>query len=143
MASQPVAVHIPVGPPRAEELIYLPANEPLVLAYPCLPWVQHVAAGGAQQQASLPQFVAIRVFLLRNAIGTGPNDLAIARTRTPLTISFSAGAWSRWLTELVASGLLANAPYPPGRLQPPPGSAARLVRVIRAAPPGVGTPTLG
>ena len=111
MASQPVAVHIPVGPPRAEELIYLPANEPLVLAYPCLPWVQHVAAGGAQQQASLPQFVAIRVFLLRNAIGTGPNDLAIARTRTPLTISFSAGAWSRWLTELVASGLLANAPY--------------------------------
>lgn len=111
MASQPVAVHIPVGPPRAEELIYLPANEPLVLAYPCLPWVQHVAAGGAQQQASLPQFVAIRVFLLRNAIGTGPNDLAIARTRTPLTISFSAGAWSRWLTELVASGILANAPY--------------------------------
>ena len=100
MASQPVAVHIPVGPPRAEELIYLPANEPLVLAYPCLPWVQHVAAGGAQQQASLSQFVAIRVFLLRNAIGTGPNDLAIARTRTPLTISFSAGAWSRWLTVL-------------------------------------------
>ena len=81
MAPQPVAVHIPVGPPRAEELIYLPANEPLVLAYPCLPWVQHVAAGGAQQQASLPQFVAIRVFLLRNAIGTGPNDLAIACAR--------------------------------------------------------------
>ena len=70
MASQPVAVHIPVGPPRAEELIYLPANEPLVLAYPCLPWVQHVAAGGAQQQASLPQFVAIVLRVQREAMGS-------------------------------------------------------------------------
>ena len=82
-----------------------------MVGYPFLPWRHHAAAGGAPARASLPQFVAIRIWILRNAFGPNPADANMARQCSVLTIAFSAAAWSRWLTELAASGLLAKAPF--------------------------------
>ena len=106
-----VVVHIPAGASTDEEPIFLLASDPIVLSYPCLPWVTHPAAGGIPARSSVPLFVAIRAFLLRNSIGTDAASLASATTRSTLTITFTAAAWSRWFTELVASGLLASAPF--------------------------------
>ena len=91
--------------------IFLAANDPFVLAYTCLPWTPHAAAGGLPARASLPQFIAVRAFLMRNDVGPAPADLAAARTVSPLTFCGTAAAWSRWLTELDASGLLTSAPF--------------------------------
>ena len=104
-------VHIPAGAPTDEEPIFLLASDPIVLSYPCLPWATHPAAGGTPARSSVPLFVAIRAFLMRNSIGTDAASIAAAATRSTLTITFSAAAWSRWFTELVASGLLASAPF--------------------------------
>ena len=91
--------------------IFLAAGDPFVVGYPFLPWRHHTAAGGAPARASVPQFVAIRVWILRSAFGPNPADANMARQCSVLTIAFSAAAWSRWLTELAASGLLAKAPF--------------------------------
>ena len=91
--------------------IFLAAGDPFVVGYPFLPWRHHAAAGGAPARASVPQFVAIRIWILRSAFGPNPADANMARQCSVLTIAFSAAAWSRWLTELAASGLLANAPF--------------------------------
>ena len=63
-------VYIPAGAPTGGEPIFLLASDPIVLAYPCLPWVTHPAAGGTPARSSVPLFAAIRAFLLRNSIGT-------------------------------------------------------------------------
>ena len=104
-------VHIPAGAPTDEEPIFLLASDPIVLSYPCLPWATHPAAGGTPARSSVPLFVAIRAFLWRNSIGTDAASLTTAATRSTLTTTFNAAAWSRWFTELVASGLLASAPF--------------------------------
>ena len=65
-----IVVHIPAGASTDEEPIFLLASDPIVLAYPCLPWVTHPAAGGTPARSSVPLFAAIRAFLLRNSIGT-------------------------------------------------------------------------
>ena len=111
MAAPPIVVTLPGGALVDDSPILLAANDPLVVAYPCLPWDTAVAAAGGVPQAALPQFIAIRTFLWRNSVGASAADKAAAATRSPITISFLAAAWSRWLTELVASGLLANAPF--------------------------------
>ena len=111
-ASGPTAVTIPGGAAVTSTLdIFLHADDPFVLAYPCLRWEQHAAAGGVVARASLPQYVFIRVFMLRHDIGPAPADLLAARTNGPLEASYVAAAWSRWLTELAASGLLAAGPF--------------------------------
>ena len=104
-------VHIPARAPTDEEPIFLLASDPIVLSYPCLPWATHPAAGGTPARSSVPLFVAIRAFLWRNSIGTDAASLTTAATRSTLTTTFNAAAWSRWFTELVASGLLASAPF--------------------------------
>ena len=82
-----------------------------MLGYPCLPWTPHPPAGGVPARASLPNFVAIRVFLLRNSVGVDAASINAAATRSSITILFTAAAWSRWFTELAASGLLNSAPF--------------------------------
>ena len=111
-ASGPTVVTIPDGAAVTSTLdIFLPADDPFVLAYPCLRWDQHAAVGNVAAHASLPQYVFIRIFLLRHDIGPSSADLFVARTVGPLEASFRADAWSRWLTELAASGLLAAGPF--------------------------------
>ena len=105
------AVFIPAGPPSDDEPLFLLANDPFVLGYPCLPWTPHPPAGGVPARASLPNFVAIRVFLLRNSVGADAASTNAAATRSSITILFTAAAWSRWFTELAASGLLNSAPF--------------------------------
>ena len=104
-------MHIPPGPPSDAEPLFLLANDPFVLGYPCLPWLLHPAAGAAPARASVPHFVAVRVFLLRNTIGTDAASTNAAATRSPITLLFNAAAWSRWFSEMVASGLLNSAPF--------------------------------
>lgn len=118
-----IAVAAPVIPPTVVAVpaaggaitstldVFLASNDPIVLAFPCLPWDQHAAAGGAPARASLPHFIFVRMFLPRNQVGTLPADILAARQVGPLTTVFTAAAWSQWLTELVASGLLADAPF--------------------------------
>ena len=91
--------------------LFLLANDPFVLAYPCLRWNQHAATSDIAARASLPQYVFIRVFLLRHDIGPAPADLHAARTIGPLEATFLAASWSRWLTELATSGLLTAGPF--------------------------------
>ena len=111
-ASGSTVVTIPDGAAVTSTLdIFLPADDPFVLAYPCLRWDQHAAVGDVVARASLPQYVFIRVFLLRHDIGPASADLFVARNVGPLEASFGAAAWSRWLTELAASGLLAAGPF--------------------------------
>ena len=106
----PTVVAIPGGATPDMD-IFLVATDPFVVGYPCLPWRHHPAAAGAPARASLPHFVAIRVWILRNSIGPSPADMATARLHSVLTIAFNAAAWSRWLTELAASSLLDKAPF--------------------------------
>ena len=102
---------IPAGAITPDLDIFLVATDPFVVGYPCLPWRHHPAAAGAPARASLAHFVAIRVWILRSSLGPAPADLATARLHSVLTVAFQAAAWSRWLTELAASGLLAKAPF--------------------------------
>ena len=62
-------------------------------------------------QASIPHHLAVRIWIIRSALGTSPADMAQARSISTLTAAFNAAAWSRWLTELAASDLLAKAPF--------------------------------
>ena len=58
-------------------------------------------------QSALPLFKALRAFIPRCTIGTAPPDVAAAMRLSALTGGLTAAAWSRVLTELVDSGLLA------------------------------------
>ena len=58
-------------------------------------------------QSALPLFKALRVFISRCTIGTAPLDVTAAMRLSVLTGGLTAAAWSRVLTELVSSGLLA------------------------------------
>ena len=107
----PTVVAIPAGAITPDLDIFLVATDPFVVGYPCLPWRHHPAAAGAPARASLAHFVAIRVWILRSSFGPAPADLATARLHSALTVAFQAAAWSRWLTELASSGLLAKAPF--------------------------------
>ena len=104
-------VHIPPGPPSDDEPLFLLANDPFVLGYPCMPWLLHPSAGATPARASVPHFIAVRVFLVRNTIGTDAASTTAAATRSSITLLFNAAAWSRWFSELAASGLLNGAPF--------------------------------
>ena len=63
-------VYIPAGAPTDGEPIFLLASDPIVLAYPCLPWVTHPERVGPQRvrlcHSSPPfahSFCAIRLAL--------------------------------------------------------------------------------
>ena len=66
MAAVATTVYIPVGPPQDDESIFLLANDPFVLGFPCLPWTMDPAAGGTPARASLSNAFAFRIFLQRN-----------------------------------------------------------------------------
>ena len=96
------------GSAGAKPLLLL-ADDPLALGYSCLLWLLHQAAGAALACASMPPFVAVRVFLVRNTIGTDAARITAAATRYSMILLLNAEAWSRWSRELGVSGLLSGA----------------------------------
>ena len=102
----PVAVHMPAGPITLDMPVFLDSNEPLVIATVFLPWQSHPAAGAAPARMSLPTWLMLRAWIRRCTLSSLPADLAILAVVDVFELSLSAAAWSRILTELVASGLL-------------------------------------
>ena len=104
-AVNPVPVHVP-NPQSADAPIQIPATEQLVQVTAFLRWGNVPAGGGQAARRSMPQAKAIKAFARRFKVGPDPADIQAASDRTPLRMTFTAAAWGRLLTELVASGLL-------------------------------------
>ena len=99
----PVAAYLPAGPVTAESLVFLDANEPLVLATVFLPWQAHPAAGAVAARVSLPTWLMVRVWIRRCSLSSLPADTAFLALVDIFEFGLTAAAWSRILTELVTS----------------------------------------
>jgi len=103
----PPPVVVTVGaPPSPRCLAFLATQDPLVQRTRFLPWTDHAAVGGAAATSSISSYVLLRHFAVRCSIGGLPADLAAANAHSVLTGALTGAAWSRILTEYVASGLL-------------------------------------
>ena len=106
-APAPINVSVAQGAGITDDLdVFLEAAHPFVVGTPFLDWVQHPALGAVPARASVPQHRLIAHFLLRHECGTAAADLASFDNHDPLTSNFVAAAWSRWLTNIIASGFL-------------------------------------
>ena len=74
MAQRTVVVTMAGGAITDSLDVSLPANHPLVAAYPCLPWRPIAAAGGTPARVLLAQCFAFRAFFARMHIGPAPPD---------------------------------------------------------------------
>ena len=102
-----VVVALP-APAGTASVLSLLASEPLVIATPALPWALQPSVGGAPPRVHLPLHTALRFFLRRCKCGPLPADLAMFSRLDIFELGLSAPTWSRVLSELVASGLLAG-----------------------------------
>ena len=119
MAGQPVGpLLLGVAPAQAvpitlthggehDKEVCLIATEALAAATAFLPWRHIVAQGNQPAQVGLPSWAMMKTFLKRCSFSRQAQHLGRWRAVSVLTLSLSAPAWSRILTELVASGLLA------------------------------------
>ena len=111
MANAPAPINVSVAPGAgitADLDIFLDSADPFVLGTPFLDWTQHPALGAVPARASVPHHRLVAHFLLRHERGVSAADLAAFDNHTPLTSNFVAAAWSRWLTNIVASGFLTS-----------------------------------
>ena len=112
MANAPAPINVSVaqgaGIITADLDIFLDFDHPFVLGTPFLDWTQHPALGAVPARASVPHHRLVAHFLLRHERGVSAADLAAFDNHTPLTSNFVAAAWSRWLTNIVASGFLTS-----------------------------------
>ena len=103
----PVDVHIPAGPAPAKAPIHLDASDALVTALPWLQWDPAPAAGGVPR-VSLDLSVALSAFAIKCSLDRSPAAMAALAPINILTLRLSANAWSRLLTAVRDSGLLAR-----------------------------------
>ena len=111
MANAPAPINVSVAQGvgiTADLDIFLDSDHPFVLGTPFLNWTQHPALGAVPARASVPHHRLVAHFLLRHERGVAAADLAAFDNHTPLTSNFVAAAWSRWLTNIVASGFLTS-----------------------------------
>ena len=111
MANAPAPINVSVAPGAgitADLDVFLDSSDPFVLGTPFLDWTQHPALGAVPARASVPHHRLVAHFLLRHERGVAAADLAAFDNHTPLTSNFVAAAWSRWLTNIVASGFLTS-----------------------------------
>jgi hypothetical protein len=91
--------------------IVFPASDPFVVSNPSMPFnFSAVAPGGAPPTASVEMGLAIRVWMGRSTIDI-PATRIHANNTSSLTVAFTGAAFSRILSELAASGLLAAGPF--------------------------------
>ncbi len=111
MANVPAPINVSVAQGvgiTADLDIFLDSDHPFVLGTPFLDWTQHPALGAVPARASVPHHRLVAHFLLRHERGVAAADLAAFDNHDPLTSNFVAAAWSRWLTNIVASGFLTS-----------------------------------
>ena len=110
-AAVPLIVTVAAAPQASCLVLSFPANSPIVLGYRCLNWtVVPAPAAGGQATATLPMSTAIRAWGGRLTLLDQVAILA-ATTLSCFTIAYTGVAWTRYLTELLASGLLSDSPY--------------------------------
>jgi hypothetical protein len=103
----PTLLWCPLNPQSKDAPVFLPADSPLVEATACLGW-QPAQPHGGVSCVSLGQFQMIRAFISRCSIPRGGGDEDAAADVNLLATRFPASTWSRILTELEASGLVAD-----------------------------------
>ena len=96
-----------LNPQSKDAPVFLPADNPLVEATACLGW-QPAQSHGGVPCVSLGQFQMIRAFISRCSIPRGGGDEDAAADVNLLAVRFPAATWQRILTELEASGLVAD-----------------------------------
>lgn len=102
-------VVVTIGPTRnGERFLRLPAAEPLVVATPIVQWQPVAAAAGGAALVELAEWKVLAIFGSKARNGSAPADQAAAAARNLFTVQLTAAFWSQYLTELVASGLLAG-----------------------------------
>ena len=110
-AATPIVATVIAAPGAATLHVHFLAGGQVVMSFPCLDWTQHPAPpGGGQATASVPMSVAIRTWCGRLTLAD-PASIVFASTISCFTIAFTDVAWTRFMTELVSSGLLSGAPY--------------------------------
>lgn len=111
VAGAPTIVTVSGTVPGNNLAIVFPASDPFVVSYPSMPFVfSAVVPGGAPQTASVAMGLAIRAWGGRMTLGV----LATrnhANNISSLTFALTGAAFSRILSELAASGLLAAGPF--------------------------------
>jgi hypothetical protein len=103
-------VVVTMGPSlNGERFLRLPAAEPLVVATtPIIQWRSVAAAAGAAALVELAEWKVMAIFGCKARLGSSPADQAAGAARNLLTLQPTSAFWSQYLTELVASGLLAG-----------------------------------
>ena len=100
----PVNVVIPPGPAQAEAPIYVDANDEVVALLQLLNWQPAPAVGGIPR-VSLTHSEAMVAFAVKLQLDKSPAVVAALAAAGPLTFKFTAGMWSKLLTEVRESGL--------------------------------------
>jgi hypothetical protein len=111
VAGAPTIVTLSGTVPGNNLAIQFLASDPFVVSNPSMPFVfSAVVPGGAPQTASVAMGLAIRAWIGRTTLG-----ILAARTHanniSSLTFALTGAAFSRILSELAASGLLAAGPF--------------------------------
>ena len=111
-AAVPLNVTVAAAPLTPSTLVLIfHAGSSFHLGYPCLNWsIVPAPAAGGQVTATLPMSIAIRTWGLRLQL-VDPIAILAGNTVSCLTIAYTGVAWTRFLTELEASGLLSGVPY--------------------------------
>ncbi len=107
-AAAPIVVSVPLAPATPDTPVILLAADPLVAGTAFLRWQPAPAGAAGEARVQLSTFQMVRAFASRCSVSRVPGDLAAARTISILTLRFAETFWSRILTELVGSGLLAR-----------------------------------
>lgn len=104
-ATAPVVVTI--GPTvNGDRSLRLPATEPLVVATPLIAWTPIAAAAAGAALVEIAEWKVLAIFGCKACLGSLPADKTAGAARNLLTLQLTAAFWSRYLTELIASGLL-------------------------------------
>ena len=108
MAAAAVPPPVNVTTSTVNDLVFLDANEPLVLATPFLPWVPVAAAPPLPARVSLRAWQMNRTWLRRCGLSAAAADHLAFQSISMLNFRLTGAAWSRVLTEFVASDLLSK-----------------------------------
>jgi hypothetical protein len=101
-------VTVVIGPTvLGSRFLRLSAAEPLVTATPFLSWASVAAAGAARPQVELAEWQFLDAFGGKARCGPAMVDKMALAARNLLTLQLVAAFWTRYLSEIVDSGLLA------------------------------------
>ena len=102
-------IPVRVGPTiDGSRFLCFSAAEPLVAATPFLLWKTVAGAAAAGPEVELAEWQLLEAFGLKARCGPALPDMNAFRARNLLTLQLVAAFWSRYLSELVNSGLLAS-----------------------------------